>query len=163
MKALRYFGLSVASALRRRSDGEERETWTLGPFEVPRGATVTIEKAGVGSAFYRPTAGNGLRHENGGAVAEEYDPREQDEAFEVLTAELRRVLRDGGKKRAAGTKPPWWRDGSHITALYSHLYKWAGKGERVDSDSGAHPLVHLACRALMLAYQETNGLVEPRK
>ncbi len=28
-------------------------------------------------------------------------------------------------------------------------------GERVDSDSGEHPMVHIAARALMIAWQET--------
>lgn len=81
MKALRDFGLSIARALRRWTDSDlpeflpariaamaERKTWTLGPFEVPKGATVTITKQGFGSAFYRPEAGNGLRKR--GSVSE---------------------------------------------------------------------------------------------
>ena len=62
---------------------------------------------------------------------------------------------DGGKKRAAGEKPSWKVDQSHKAALFSHLYKWE-RGDKVDEDSGAHPLVHLAWRALAIAWQETN-------
>jgi hypothetical protein len=67
---------------------------------------------------------------------------------------LRGVLIDGGKKRAADTKPSWKVDQSHWPAIFSHLNKYM-HGEKVDKDSGKHPLVHLACRALMIAFQET--------
>ena len=73
---------------------------------------------------------------------------------------LRAVTGDGSKKRQAGTKPPWWRDASHEAAIFSHLNKWK-HGERTDPDSGVHPLVHLAWRALAIAYQETYGQVDP--
>lgn len=68
---------------------------------------------------------------------------------------------DGGKKRAAGLKPVWKVDPSHEAAIYSHLMKWK-KGEKVDADSGAHPLVHLAWRALAIAWQETQGALAQR-
>jgi len=61
--------------------------------------------------------------------------------------------RDGGHKRAAGSKPSWKVDPSHLPAVFSHLNKYF-HGERVDADSGAHPLVHLAWRALAIAWQE---------
>lgn len=91
----------------------------------------------------------------------QYDPKEQDTVIEAFTELLRAVTRDGGRKRAAGEKPPWFADDGHTRALYSHLYKWAGRRERVDPDSGAHPLVHLAWRALAIAYRETVGSVDP--
>lgn len=93
---------------------------------------------------------------------EEYDPREQEEAFEALTSVLRTVLKDGGRKRAAGEKPPWWCDTSHKRAFHSHFYKYFGLNEMTDRDSGAHALAHLACRALMIAWQDLHGRVDPR-
>lgn len=89
-----------------------------------------------------------------------YDASEQGLVLEVFNAMLRAATGDGGKKRAAGLKPPWWRDPAHEAAIFSHLDKWK-HGERQDKDSGAHPLVHLAWRALAIAYQETYGLVDP--
>jgi hypothetical protein len=70
------------------------------------------------------------------------------------------ATKDGGKKRAAGLKPPWYADDTHEGAIYSHLAKWK-RGEKKDADSGSHPLVHLAWRALAIAYQETHGRVDP--
>lgn len=67
---------------------------------------------------------------------------------------------DGSKKRQRGEKQPWYEDQSHEAAIFSHLSKWK-HGEREDPDSGAHPLVHLAWRALALAYQENEGPLEP--
>jgi hypothetical protein len=89
-----------------------------------------------------------------------YDASEQDLLLRVFTELLRRVTQDGGNKRARGEKPPWWCDPSHEAAIFSHLSKWK-HGERVDKDSGAHPLVHLAWRALAIAQQETVGYVDP--
>lgn len=73
---------------------------------------------------------------------------------------LQAATGDGAKKRARGEKPPWWRDPSHRAAIFSHLNKWE-HGERKDADSGVHPFVHLAWRALAIAYQETHGMVDP--
>ena len=67
--------------------------------------------------------------------------------------ELTKATGDGSKKRQSGAKPPWYEDQSHEAAMYSHLSKWY-KGEKADPDSGAHPLVHLAWRALAIACQE---------
>jgi hypothetical protein len=89
-----------------------------------------------------------------------YDPAEQEVVLARFTEMLRAATRDGGAKVAAGTKRPWWGDPSHEAALFSHLNRWK-HGERQDPDSGAHPLVHLAWRALALAYQETVGRSEP--
>ena len=89
-----------------------------------------------------------------------YDPREQDAILSVFGEMLASVTKDGGRKRAAGTKPPWWRDDAHEAAIFSHLDKWK-HGVKVDPDSGVHPLVHLAWRALAIAYRETNGSVDP--
>lgn len=89
-----------------------------------------------------------------------YDASEQDVLLHEFHKLLREVTKDGGRKRARGEKPPWWKDGAHEAAMFSHLNKWK-HGERTDKDSGAHPLVHLAWRALAIAYQETHGQVEP--
>lgn len=90
-----------------------------------------------------------------------YDASEQDVLIEEFVKLLRSVTKDGGRKRAAGIKPPWWRDPSHEAAIFSHLNKWK-HGEKVDPDSGAHPLVHLAWRSLAIAYQESVGQVDPQ-
>lgn len=95
-------------------------------------------------------------------MTENYDATEQDVVIETFKEMLWSVTRDGGKKRARGDKPEWWRDGSHEAAIFSHLNKWK-HGEKVDKDSGVHPLVHLAWRALAIAYQETKGQVDPQK
>lgn len=85
---------------------------------------------------------------------------ERRKVIETFTEMLKTVTGDGSKKRQAGEKPPWWKDDSHLAAIFSHLNKWY-HGELVDKDSGAHPFVHLAWRALAIAYQETHGKVDP--
>lgn len=82
-----------------------------------------------------------------------YDPREQNEVLSIFVDMLKAATSDGGVKRAAGLKPSWKVDPSHEAALFSHLNKWK-HGELHDADSGAHPLVHLAWRALAIAYQD---------
>lgn len=81
------------------------------------------------------------------------------EQHDVLD-EFRRLLMgptlDGGRKRAAGGKPPWRQDDGHREAMQRHLRRWE-QGERRDPDSGSHPLVHVAWRALAIAWQETHG------
>ena len=89
-----------------------------------------------------------------------YDTTEQDKVIAVFSRMLWEATKDGGKKRARGEKPPWYKDFSHEPAIFSHLSKWK-HGELVDADSGAHPLVHLAWRALAIAYQQTYGYAEP--
>lgn len=89
-----------------------------------------------------------------------YDATEQDVVIETFARMLWAATKDGGKKRAAGLKPPWWKDDAHEAAIWSHVNKWK-HGEKVDKDSGHHPLVHLAWRALAIAYQETYGKVDP--
>lgn len=79
----------------------------------------------------------------------------------VFNDMLAQVTADGQRKRAAGEKVPWWCDPNHQAAIFSHLSKWM-HGETADADSGAHPLVHLAWRALAIAYQETHGMADPR-
>lgn len=91
-----------------------------------------------------------------------YDPREQDDILDIFSGMLRRATADGGRKREAGEKIPWWRDPAHQAAIFSHLSKWQ-HGEMIDADSGAHPLVHLAWRALALAWIETRGEIEPTR
>ena len=89
-----------------------------------------------------------------------YDPAEQEILLTAFVTLLRSVTRDGGRKRAKGEKPPWWQDPSHEPAIWSHINKWK-HGDKIDPDSGAHPLVHLAWRALAIAWQETYGQVAP--
>lgn len=85
---------------------------------------------------------------------------EQETVNAVFAEMLRACTADGGVKRRRGEKPPWWCDPSHEAAIFSHLNRWK-HGEKRDPDSGAHPLVHLAWRALSIAYQETHGQVDP--
>ncbi len=61
---------------------------------------------------------------------------------------------DGQKKRVTRNKPNWKVDPDHYEAMYRHLQNYE-MGETEDVDSGSHPLVHVAWRALALAYQET--------
>ena len=89
-----------------------------------------------------------------------YDSNEQVLIRETFSKMLATATGDGGAKRLRGEKPPWWRDPSHEAAMWSHVNKWK-HGEKSDKDSGAHPLVHLAWRALAIAYQETYGEVPP--
>ena len=78
----------------------------------------------------------------------------EQEAVTALFADmLSKCSVDGGKKLAAGTKVSGKIDKSHEAALFSHLNKWK-HGKKYDKDSGAHPLVHLAWRALAIAWQE---------
>lgn len=71
--------------------------------------------------------------------------------------ELKKVLADGGRKRAAGTKVPWWLD-EHKPAANRHWNSWETDGVTVDADSGAHPLAHSATRELMIVCQETGNV-----
>jgi hypothetical protein len=89
---------------------------------------------------------------------EVYDSSEQDELLAIFTDMLGAPTRDGGRKRARGDKPSWKVDPSHEAAIFSHLDKWK-HGMKKDPVSGAHPLVHLAWRALAIAWQETNEAV----
>lgn len=84
-------------------------------------------------------------------------PREH-EADEIL-AEFARlfrpVLADGARKR----RPHAWQTatvGTNVLGIARHWDRWV-RGERHDPDSGAHPLVHVAFRALAIAWQETGG------
>jgi len=94
------------------------------------------------------------------APDEVYDSSEQEALMLIFDMMLRQVTEDGGKKRAAGTKVPWWRDPEHLPAIFSHLNRYM-HGERRDPDSKAHPFVHLAWRALAIAYQDTHGMIDP--
>jgi len=78
---------------------------------------------------------------------------EQAEVLREFGRMLAATSRDGGRKRAAGLKPSWKVDPSHEAAIFSHLNKWK-HGERRDPESGQHPLVHMAWRALAIAWQE---------
>lgn len=83
-----------------------------------------------------------------------------DERADVLARfqqELAKATGDGSKKRQAGSKPPWYEDDSHEAAIFSHLTKWK-RGELVDPDSGAHPLVHAGWRCLAIACRESGNI-----
>lgn len=82
---------------------------------------------------------------------------EQEDLLRRFMVELRKPTKDGGKKRLRNEKPPWYIDQSHEGAVFSHLTKWK-RGELVDPDSGAHPLVHAAWRLLAIACQETGNV-----
>jgi Domain of unknown function (DUF5664) len=88
-------------------------------------------------------------------VSIETATEEQRELLHEFTHMLNSVSKDGGKKRAAGLKKSWKVDQSHEAAIFSHLNKWK-HGEKHDPDSGQHPLVHLAWRALAIAWQESD-------
>jgi hypothetical protein len=79
---------------------------------------------------------------------------EQTEIIGTFAHLLRGPTEDGGKKRERAEKPHWKVDPSHEAAMFSHLNRWK-HGDKSDPDSGAHPLVHLAWRALAIAWQET--------
>lgn len=81
---------------------------------------------------------------------------ERQDVLDRFADELSKATGDGSKKRQSGEKPPWYDDPSHEAAMFSHLNKWK-HGETIDPDSGAHPLVHLAWRALAIACSESGN------
>jgi hypothetical protein len=83
---------------------------------------------------------------------------ERADILERFSRALSRASGDGSVKRAGGTKPPWYFV-SHEAQVFSHIAKWK-RGERVDPDSGVHPLVHAAWRCLALACLETGDVPE---
>ena len=88
-----------------------------------------------------------------GNIIAEVPETEQEEVLRIFAAMLAGPTGDGKVKREAGTKPSWKVDTSHEAGIFSHLSKWK-HGERIDADSGYHPLVHLAWRALAIAWQQ---------
>ena len=101
-----------------------------------------------------------MRHAVAKSMKPKYDASEQDVIAKVFAGMLQDVTQDGGKKRKKGKKTAWWADESHEAAVFSHLSKWKHCEFR-DKDSGTHPLVHLAWRALALAYQDTYDKTDP--
>lgn len=90
-----------------------------------------------------------------------WTPEAVAEATEILNTFVRLLAvptADGQAKRRAG-KPNWKVDPDHEAALMRHLHRY-GRGERVDPDSGANPLVHVAWRALALAARQEAGWPE---
>ena len=81
---------------------------------------------------------------------------EQEDLIFRFIQELVKPTGDGAQKRSRQEKPPWYEDDSHHRAAFSHYTKWLA-GERVDPDSGAHPLVHSAWRLLAIACRETGN------
>ena len=86
---------------------------------------------------------------------------EQGDLLARFMEELRKPIGDGAKKRKKGEKPPWYKDDSHMAAVFSHLMK-RERGEMVDPDSGAHPYVHAACRLLMIACTESGNVPDEK-
>lgn len=82
---------------------------------------------------------------------------EQEDVLARFMDELRKPTGDGARKRGWREKPPWYEDDSHWGAVFSHITKYL-RGEMVDSDSGAHPLVHAAWRLLAIACRETGNV-----
>jgi len=82
--------------------------------------------------------------------------KEREDVLRRFQEELNKATGDGSKKRQSGLKPPWYKDTGHEGAVFSHLTKWK-RGERVDPDSGAHPLVHAAWRCLAIACAESGN------
>lgn len=82
---------------------------------------------------------------------------ERQDVLDRFMDELVKATGDGSKKRQSGEKPPWYMDGSHEAAIFSHLNKWK-HGEKVDKDSGTHPLVHAAWRCLAIALIESGNV-----
>lgn len=67
---------------------------------------------------------------------------------------IRETLVDGQRKRP----PTYWKvDPGHPDSMHRHLHRY-DMGEKVDADSGAHPLQHAGVRALMQAWQETHDV-----
>lgn len=81
---------------------------------------------------------------------------EQEDVLARFMEELRKPTGDGAQKRKRGEKPPWYEDDSHLGAVFSHLTKYF-RGEMVDPDSGASPLVHAAWRLLAIACKESGN------
>lgn len=91
----------------------------------------------------------------------EESPSEYEDLHARFLSQLKLASGDGRKKRNAGTKPPWHKD-SHEAQIFSHIAKWK-RGELVDKDSSAHPLVHAAWRCLAIACIETGDVPAPMK
>lgn len=95
---------------------------------------------------------------NGGytVMVQDIPTAEQAEVLQEFCQMLAAPSRDGGAKRAAGTKVSWKIDPGHVAALYRHLDRYEA-GEKHDPEHEVHPLVAVAWRALAVAYQETHG------
>lgn len=82
---------------------------------------------------------------------------EQEDLLARFIAELRKPTGDGARKRARAEKPPWYLDVGHEAAMYRHLDVYEA-GERFDPDSGCHPLVSVAWRALAIACKDVGNV-----
>jgi hypothetical protein len=82
---------------------------------------------------------------------------EVDDLMARFTDELWKPTGDGQKKRMSAGKPPWYKDDGHEAAMYRHLDVYEA-GERFDPDSGCHPLISVAWRALAIACKQTGNV-----
>jgi hypothetical protein len=89
----------------------------------------------------------------------EPQPSEVDTIAQSFDRLLRQASGDGAKKRAAGTKPIWLEDDTHMGAYYRHIRRWE-EGERADPDSGADPRIHAAWRLLAAVDYERHQAVK---
>ena len=76
---------------------------------------------------------------------------EVDEIYREFLLLLAGPTEDGQIKRAVHAKPNWKVDSGHEAALVRHWDRYWG-GQLEDEDSGCHVLVHVAWRALALAW-----------
>lgn len=141
--------------------GQEHPLWELSPEEATAfimggEPPIFIE---FGAPLDEANAEHGARTGQvpvSGNEDADYWARERQDVLDRFAEELSHATGDGSKKRQAGEKPPWYEDDSHEGAIFSHLTKWK-RGEKVDPDSGAHPLVHAAWRCLAIACSESGN------
>jgi len=143
-------------------------TYEVAPGEY---VTVTLEQQKLLDTEWNPTRESAQaflnRHDTGlldkaAEDAQDIWLREREDVLERFVAELRKATGDGSKKRQSGLKPAWYNDNSHEGAIFSHLTKWK-RGEKVDPDSGAHPLVHAAWRMMAIACRESGNYPNPNE
>ncbi len=98
---------------------------------------------------------NGLQRHEAASATVSIDERA--DLLSRFTAALEKPTYDGQAKRRRGEKPPWYNDDTHEAAMFRHIGRWKS-GDKIDNDSGAHALVHVAWRALALALRETGDV-----
>lgn len=145
---------------------EKRESNAVMPRPFARGEPDwerCAKQSPASNAVNRPLYGSGQIKSNAvESPGKFYDKDEQELIYRIFADQLLMVTKDGGRKRNAGKIIyPWWKDPNHLWKVFQHLKRYF-RGETADKDSGAHPLVHVAWRCLCIAYQSTQGKVNPR-